>query len=86
MFVHGSKFSGYTHVYRDASGVEWDVDMKCLRSDVPRELSHADWYQIISKAVSREYGESLELSEQLSWENVPPDTQDAIAAIAQADS
>ena len=60
--------------------------MKCLRSDVPRKLSHADWYQIICKAVSGEYGESLVLSEQLSWENVPPVTQDAIAAIEQLDS
>ena len=84
VFVHGSKFSGYAHIYRDASGIEWDEDMNCLCSNVPRELSHSEWYQIISKAVSREYGEALVLSEKVKWENVPSETRDAISAIGQA--
>ncbi len=83
VFVHGSEFSGYTHIYRDASGVEWDGDAKCLYSDVPRKLSHADWYEIIVKAVSLEYGESLVLGEQVNWENVPSETQEAIADVSR---
>ena len=74
------KEDGYTHIYRDASGVNWDSEKRCLVSEVPRKLSHQQWFEIIRKAVEREYGVELILTKFTSWEKVPLQIQQELTA------
>ena len=65
-----SDVDGYAYIYRDASGVRWDVEDQCLYSQEPEKLTYQDWFDIIRSAVMREYGDNLVLTNYTEWKNV----------------
>ena len=69
-----------THIYRTASGVNWDAQARALCSPVPRDWSHADWFVRIVKDVRSEYGIDLILVESTVWRDIPADTRTSIEA------
>ena len=65
-----SEVDRYEYIYRDASGVRWSNEDRCLYSQVPKELSYQEWFEIIRDAVKSEYGDELILTTLTDWNNV----------------
>ena len=72
--------AGYQYIYRDASGIRWDDENLCLYSEIPRELSHGQWFTIILDAIEREYGDDLILTRHTGWVNVSDDLRTELLA------
>ena len=68
-----AKADFFTHIYRDASGVEWDDMREALCAAEPSRWSHYDLYKQIVAAVHNEYGRDLVMSPITRWLNVPAD-------------
>ena len=65
----------YEFIYRDASGIRWDPENRCLYPFEPKELPHHEWLKIIRNAVMSEYGDDLVLTKLTHWENVDYETR-----------
>ena len=78
IYVGTTKYDDYQLIYRTASGVRWDQQGHYLYSEIPRKLSHADWFGLIDDAVRSEYGEALLITERTVWENVSQEVETEI--------
>jgi hypothetical protein len=67
----------FLYIYREAMEVHWDADAGTLHSPVPREWSHARWFQQMLAAAT-EQGCTLRLSEATRWVDVPREVRDEI--------
>ena len=67
-------------VYRAAKGVYWDDDLKAffIKASAAGNLSHAEKFHIIRKAVKEELGMILRLKIEVEWVNVDSKTQEDI--------
>ena len=60
----------FTHIWRSATEVHWDIKNSFLYSPKPREWSYFDWYKHII-SVAKECGWELFLTEDTIWINIP---------------
>ncbi|MCX7098912.1 MAG: hypothetical protein NTV43_13500 [Methylococcales bacterium] len=72
----------FTHIYRAAMAVQWDLNGKFLYSSVPQEWSHIQWFKQIITAASDEYGCQLVITENTIWENVDDTTKEEMCKFA----
>ncbi len=61
----------YQYIYRDASGVTWIEELRCLSAREPAKWNHFDLFKQIVSAVQREYGEMLVVTSETKWINIP---------------
>ncbi len=71
----------FSQIYRDDTGVEWDREAQCLHTLIDEDLPHSKRFEIIFRAAQREYGDTLMIGGQTSWENVSPNVRSEIEAI-----
>ena len=71
IFPELTKESDYIHIYRDASGVCWDIQQKCLNAREPERWNHWNIYKQIQYAVKSEYGDSLIINSDTVFDNIP---------------
>ncbi|WP_316794089.1 hypothetical protein [Pedobacter frigoris] len=68
----------FSMIWRSASEVHWNADLKCLYSPKPREWSYYQWYYHIIDVVRDEYGCKLSLDGDTKWINVPDQVRSQI--------
>ena len=61
--------ASYQHIYREASEVYWDNDLKCFYSPVPREWDYKKWFGQIVSVVRSGLGIKLNLSEETEFKS-----------------
>jgi len=66
------------HIYRAASGVNWDAQARAVCSPAPSGWSYADWFVRIVEDAQSECGVDLILVESTVWRNIPVDTRRSI--------
>ena len=71
----------FRYIYRTASGVVWDEELRAVRSPAPREWSVTDWFLRILTDVRSEYGVEFALATSTEWFNV---TESERASMEQA--
>ena len=75
----GDKSLDLTHIYRaSASGVEWEQDLRALRSPVPREWSYGEWFVRMVEDARGEYGVDLTLADSTAWRAIPTQVRASI--------
>ncbi len=70
-------------VFRSATGVRWDEELRAVCSPAPRTWTYADWFAQIVLDARSEYGIELFIHESTRWSNVQ-DRQRASITEAQA--
>ena len=65
-------------IYRTATEVHWNEEMKFLYSPKPREWSYFQWYNHILTVVRNECFYNLIITEETRWENVPRNLKNQI--------
>ena len=63
----------YEFIWRDASGVRWNEQLRALHAAEPSRWEHFELYKQILKAVRSEYGELLVLTPATRFTQVPTD-------------
>lgn len=61
----------FSMIWRTASEVHWNADLRCLYSPKPREWNYHQWFLHIVDVVKDEYGCTLSLDSNTRWINVP---------------
>ena len=61
--------ASYQHIYREASEVYWDNDLKCFYSPVPREWDYKKWFGQIVSVVRSGLGIKLNLLEETEFQS-----------------
>jgi len=74
--------SSFSHIYRTATGVDWDEERRRLHSPKPREWSYIRWFEQITADALGEYGIRLTVTEDTAWSNVPDELRTAISKAA----
>ncbi|WP_156891688.1 hypothetical protein [Nevskia ramosa] len=69
----------FPYIYREAMEVSWHESSGTLSAPVPREWSHARWFQQIHTA-AKQQGCFLTLSPGTEWHSVPESTHQEICA------
>jgi hypothetical protein len=69
----------FSMIWRSASEVHWNTDLKYLYSPKPREWSYYQWYCHIIDVVKDEYGCALLLDGNTDWNNVPDELRNEIS-------
>jgi hypothetical protein len=64
------KNEDFEHIYRTASGVNWNNDKKYLFSQIPEEWDYVKWFNHILCTVLDEYGVLLKISRKTLFENI----------------
>ena len=75
-----SKADHFTHIYRDASGIEWDDTRYALCAAESDRWNHFDLYKQMLAAVHNEYGRDLVVAPTTRWLNVPTELRARIEA------
>jgi Integron Cassette Protein Hfx_Cass5 len=60
----------YQYVYRAGSGVSWDSELNCFKSNLRKEWAYSKWFFHILDAVQSELGIKLMLAKLATWNNV----------------
>ena len=60
----------YQYVYRAGSGVSWDSELNCFKSNLRKEWAYSKCYLHILDAVQSELGIKLMLEKHATWNNV----------------
>jgi Integron Cassette Protein Hfx_Cass5 len=60
----------YQYVYRAGSGVSWDSELNCFKSNLRKEWPYSKWLLHILNAVQSELGIKLTLAKYSTWNNV----------------
>ncbi len=74
------KADHFTHIYRDASGIEWDDNRHALCAAEPARWNHFDLYKQMLAAVHNEYGRDLVVTPTTRWLSVPTELRAQIEA------
>ncbi len=59
----------HQYVYREAAGVNWNQDLGCFQSTVPREWNHRQWFTQIVSVVRTGLGIRLRLTPKTRYES-----------------
>jgi hypothetical protein len=65
----------FAYVWRDASGIRWDSELRRLHAAEPARWEAIDLYKQIVAAVHREYGIQLHITTSTICAQVPEDLQ-----------
>lgn len=71
----------YQYIYREASEVYWDNEVKGFKAPTPTKWNHSDWFKQIVGVAASGLGISLKLSNATIWVNVPEQTKTEICAV-----
>ena len=72
------KTENFEFIYRDASGVNWDINGQFLYSPKPTEMTYFDWFRQIILATKGEYGCELKITSETNWTNIPNELKNQI--------
>ncbi|MBD8490996.1 hypothetical protein IFO69_19745 [Echinicola sp. CAU 1574] len=76
--ITGEGNPSYQYVYREAAGVYWDEKEKGFKSTPLREWTVSKWFFHIKDIVKIGLNLSLEMDNNITWENIPTDEQEKI--------
>ena len=68
----------FAHIWRSASGVQWDDKKNILCTTNQSGWTHLQWYKQIVGAVLDEYGYELSLTDKTIWTDIPDDLKRSI--------
>ncbi len=63
----------FSHIWRDASGVRWNRELRILHAAEPARWITAELYEKILSAVEHEYGIRLQAIPSSRWTRIPDD-------------
>ena len=75
MGLEGNGKPMYQYIYREAVGVYWDDKLHGFKSTELKEWSCSKWFDHIVSIVKSGLGVELQLSNKVSWKNVPEKEQ-----------
>jgi len=68
----------YQYIYREAAGVYWDETVHGFKSTELKEWSCSKWFSHIVSIVKSCLGVELQLSNKVSWKNIPEQDKEEI--------
>jgi integron cassette Hfx-like protein len=74
----------FEHIYRTASGIRWDGQLRTLHAYEPHRWDSLKLYKEICRAVEGEYGVRLIVTNATIWQNVPDTLEVSIRAMKAA--
>jgi hypothetical protein len=77
----GATADQFAYIWRDASGIRWDSELRVLQAAEPRRWEPTGLYQQILVAVHREYGVLLHTTPSTVWSRLPAHVQTMIATV-----
>ena len=77
--------TAFDHIYRTASGVNWDEHRRALLGAIPREWNLARWFEQIVSMAAIEYGIALEVTPATEWNGVDATSMHQIKTFSQSD-
>lgn len=82
LFVRPSAGSddAFAYIYRDASGIQWNTQLRALCAAEPARWTVPDLYKQILAAASREYGVQLQATPTTVWTRISADLRSRIEA------
>jgi Integron Cassette Protein Hfx_Cass5 len=71
----------FTFIWRDASGIRWNRELRTLHAAEPERWDLVQLYRQIIAAVWSEYGVRLSTMPRTVWNRIPAELQTAIEAL-----
>ena len=71
----------FAYIWRDASGIRWNSELRALHAAEPARWVTAELYKQIISAVEREYGIRLQAIPSTRWTRIPDDLRTALTAL-----
>jgi len=68
----------YAYIWRDASGIRWNSQVRALHAAEPSRWAALALYQQIVTAAHREYGVQLRITAKTEWSRIPTDLRTQI--------
>jgi hypothetical protein len=75
----------FRFIWRDASGIRWDPDLRALRAAEPNRWELFALFKQMVAAVRNEYRTTLTVTPHTVWSNVPMDLKTAVESMDTAD-
>jgi hypothetical protein len=77
--------SDFAHIFRTASGVNWDKEKRALLGSESREWSASLWFENILISVADEYGIVLLIAPSTRWSGVDSKSQSEMETFSESD-
>lgn len=77
----GASADEFTYIWRDASGIRWNTQLRALQAAEPARWKETELYKQIIASTYREYGVRLQTTPSTLWTCTPAELRTSIEAL-----